>query len=84
MFENISSSVPVVPANYGPDEMVIPDKTREVLDNKKNELLNSALAKAEEIIKENIYIYDLLKDKLYEKDTLTSEEIDNILDEYNK
>ncbi len=72
------------PSNYGPDEKIIPEKTKELIDNKKNELLNCALAKAEEIIKENIYIYDLLKDKLYEKDTLTSEEIDYILSEYNK
>ena len=58
------------------------EKKKEAIEKKQQELMDNAFLRAQQIIKDNIYIYDILIDKLLEKDTLSSEEITKILSDY--
>lgn len=73
--------------NYGDrynGKLLLSQKRIERIESVEYEYFNNAYNKACEIIKDNMYIYDLLKDKLKEVDNLSSDDISKILNDYNK
>ena len=64
-------------------QILLSEKKLGRIEQVESKYFNEAYEKACNIIKDNMYIYDLLKDKLREVDNLSSDDIFKILEDYN-